>query len=205
MDRPSEIPLRYVRRWMDLCDRFGALPLEEYVALAASLSDRQIRALDTLWSNPCLPPPLSDDLKVVDAAHNLLRLYGALTPGQRSALQRGAALPVAQLAARHWPLIEAELDRIARWQYPLQSRDQWLAGSFSLPAEPAVRVREERDGVASYRTDVVAGGAAPSVSATPSPAGSGSVRRYLVMQVRLRIEHGGGRGPLLTVARLPSR
>ena len=39
LDRPQEIPLRLARRWKTLHDRYDALPFDEYVQMAAELSD----------------------------------------------------------------------------------------------------------------------------------------------------------------------
>jgi hypothetical protein len=97
LDRPSEIPLRFVRRWADLCDRLGALPLEEYASIATLLSDAQIDSLDGMYAEVFLPQPLQD-LTDVAVARHLLRLYAALLPGQQQALRQGRRLLLAQIS-----------------------------------------------------------------------------------------------------------
>src|SRR5205807_6045371 len=90
LDRPAEIPLRLVRRWVAVTDRLGALPLAEFASAAATLSDAQIGLLynpSGAFPGSVFPPQLLGDMNLsasdaMERSRYLLRLYERLSPAQ---------------------------------------------------------------------------------------------------------------------------
>src|SRR5262249_40662252 len=79
LDRPSEIPLRHIRRWIEQCDRRGSMTVSEDAAAASALTDPQLRSIGALISSGAFPQKLQDLAGLYPARH-LLRLYAALSP-----------------------------------------------------------------------------------------------------------------------------
>jgi hypothetical protein len=195
LDRQSEIPLRYVRRWIEQCDRLGSLTLAEDAAMASALTDPQLRSISQLLQSGAFPPQLQDLAGLYSARH-ILRLYAALLPDQRQALEQGGNLSIAVLPARLRPLVRATLNEIARMQYPLMDLDQWATGRLSLTGEPQIRVREERGGRFSYRLEPLPtpGTAQPltkprTVASQPAVPRV-SVQGYPVTKLKLQLFYG---------------
>jgi hypothetical protein len=181
--RPSEIPLRLVRRWAALCDERGALPLEEYAALAATLTDRQLDTLRNLRQGGVFQTVLRDVADAADARY-LLRLYSRLPAVQQKALREGKPLGIAQFPPSLRPLILATLRRAPlRRSYPLLGLDQWSAGHLAFTGEPDVRLREQRGLAVSYRLE--------SAPAPPATATLAVVTRLPVARLKLEIDFGG--------------
>src|SRR5262249_23494419 len=84
LDRPREIPLRFVRRWVDVADRGGALRLDEWVETATSLTEEQLESLPSLVDALGLPRDLTELARV----RGVLRLYASLSPAQLQALRQ---------------------------------------------------------------------------------------------------------------------
>ncbi len=97
LDRPREIPLRYIRRWVELVNRRGALPLDEYAALAFNLTDPQIETVYGLFERGIFPQQLDED--DLEESRYLLRLYASLSDAQRQSLLIGKPLALADFAA----------------------------------------------------------------------------------------------------------
>src|SRR5712692_1827290 len=92
-DRPREIPLRLVRRWKVLCDKYGALPLDDYVAMVTTLSDGQLDSMALVNYFVGLPPILSP----YGSTRSAVRLYASLTPAQRQSLAQGGAVRLSEM------------------------------------------------------------------------------------------------------------
>src|SRR5207249_3544654 len=45
LDRAREVPLRLARRWLTLIDQHGALPIEAYTEMVATLTDLQLEGI----------------------------------------------------------------------------------------------------------------------------------------------------------------
>jgi hypothetical protein len=94
LERPQEIPLRFVRRWKESCDRYGLITFEEWLDAARALTDRQLQDVGEVKMEGGLPGDLWLPFAAVGPT---LRLYIALTPPQRQALWEGRAVPVARM------------------------------------------------------------------------------------------------------------
>lgn len=195
LDRPSEIPLRTVRRWIALCDRFGALPLDEYAALASSLTEAQIDSLHGLRATAVFPPPL-EELNLVNDAREFLRLFATLLPDQQRALREGKSLPLSQLPVSARPLLTKMLSRFTLRQRALNGSEAWSQSTLSLTGQPETRTREERAGMVTFRTEP-ARAMAEARAASPTPTGgtsaagaAASIRQYPVTRVKLQFRFG---------------
>ena len=139
LDRLQEVPLRMVRRWRALSAERGALPLSEYVAMAETLTDLQLKGLPALIAEAGLPR----DLLQVPPAHHILRLVAALSPcpaadalgrRRRAGRAHGSATQ-RQLFLNALQQIDADGHRaldVAQW------RDGFLAASFGEPLERVI-------------------------------------------------------------------
>ena len=107
LDRPREIPLRYVRRWKELIAERGALPLDAYLEAVTTLTDTQIESLDRLVVSAVLPT----DLFGAELCRDMLRLYASLLPSQRETLQHGGIIPVSRMTPRQQEQFVATLKR----------------------------------------------------------------------------------------------
>jgi beta-lactamase regulating signal transducer with metallopeptidase domain len=153
-DRPREIPLRLVRRWVALEEQQGALPLEEYVRSLAPLRDDQLQGFWIASESAAFPPAISD-LSGIYYSRHALHLYASLTPGQQQALWDGKTIPVADLLPAQQALYLAAIREQARYQPEAPDLRSWSSGSLSLRASPFVRVREVPDKGAEPRTELV--------------------------------------------------
>jgi hypothetical protein len=127
-ERAQEIPLRLVRHWKAVYGEQGALPLDEYLAAATTLSEVQLEVLPRLMAEPGLPP----ELFAVTPARHALRLLAALSPAQRQALSQGQALPVARMSAVQQQHFLAALRDSGRERGRSPDLGRWMQGSFSL-------------------------------------------------------------------------
>jgi len=139
-DRPREVPLRLVRRWKEIADKQRLLPLEEYVRMATELTDAQIETLQDVEKEAAFPFG-SLGATGAQSARHALRLYASLTPVQRQALWRGAAVPVGALSRAQQALFLAGLKERARRTGPPIPLDlgRWTEGRFALAPERLVR------------------------------------------------------------------
>lgn len=144
-DRPREIPHRLVRLWRRLYQQQGALPLETYLQMVISLTDTQLGSLGDLVSIAGLP-------REIDSAYparHALRLYAVLTPAQREALWRGAALPAAQMTPLQGGLFVTALR--SQLELPPSPREALGIGSVSLGSTPYLRVWATRGDSTRHR------------------------------------------------------
>jgi hypothetical protein len=139
-DRLREVPVRLVRHWKQIAVKQGLLPLDEYVAMATSLTDAQLGSLDQAIDQADLPFG-SVEASAVDFTRHSLRLYASLSPGQRQALWRGRAIPFAEMTPPERALFLVGLKEQVRRQYqPIPVDLSHLAdGSFALSTQPMVR------------------------------------------------------------------
>jgi hypothetical protein len=99
LERPREIPLRFVRQWLDDDHRYGSLTFDDYLAMATQLTDLQLQHVGDLVINrsiAALPIDLYD-IQQAYPARFALRLYASLTPAQQQELSAAGKLPVARL------------------------------------------------------------------------------------------------------------
>jgi hypothetical protein len=171
-------------------DRLGALPLEECVSAATTLTDLQLDALDGLFAAGILPLQLND-LRGLAASASMLRLYGRLSPAQRQALQAGQPLATAQLSPALRPFVLAQLKRANRYRIPLPEFKAWGGGHFTLSHRPDVRLREQRGRSVTWR---LASAPAPRAAAPPD-----AVTRSPVTRLRIEIHDGSQTPSVATV------
>jgi hypothetical protein len=181
LDRPREVPLRTVRRWAALYDRLGALPLEEAVAAATTLTDLQLEAVSILSESGVFPTQWND-LRSLVSSRSMLRLYARLSPAQRQALHAGQPLAMAQLSPALRSLVPAQLERVNRWREALLDVEQWGGGHVTLSRIPDVRIREQRGQSVTWR---LASAPAPAVATRPD-----AVTRFPVTRLRFNIHYG---------------
>jgi hypothetical protein len=148
LDRPREVPLRFVTRWRALQEQYAALPMDTYLEMAA-LRDEQLGSLSGLTAAGVLPRELPD-LTEVYPARFALRLYASLTPAQRQALEQGSFLLVAQMSPAQRELFRKTEKESGRYQAPQPGSPEPAADRLLLTTERYVRVQEVRDGVSHY-------------------------------------------------------
>jgi hypothetical protein len=183
LDRPTEIPIPRVRRWLAITDRLGALPLSEYASFATTLTDFQIVLLRDRW----VFPPQLDDLRIgnrsdLEQSRYLLRLYARLSPAQQQALWDGQPLALAELSPPLRPLIVGMLNRLARTLgsgMDLEPRD---GAHITFTRRPDVRIRERRGQAVTFRLE--------SEPAPPSTKRPDAVTRFPVTHLEMRIHFG---------------
>jgi hypothetical protein len=218
-DRPTEIPLRLIRQWRELCDRHGALPLETCLEMVTSLNDGQLAMVGRLASEGVLPYELRD-LSALDPARYALRLYASLTSSQRQALWNGKAIAVGQMAPTQRGLLATALQEgssaLSTFDVSAPSAD-----GLSLAAERWVQIKERRPESIRYYDEPVAAAGATEAGAAPAPTRGGQpaagaaaarpaerpgervvVTRHPVIRMRLQFRSGSGRQEIacLTVA-----
>jgi hypothetical protein len=181
--RLQEIPLRTIRRWTALHDGLGALPLEEYLSAATTLSDLQSDLLGTLFGIGVFSSQLNDLRGLGGWSAPMLRLYGRLSPAQRQVLQSGQPLAIAQLSPALRALVQAQLKRANRWRMPLPDFDQWGSGYLTLTRTPDVRIREQRGRAVTWRLESEP---APRTATPPD-----RVTCFPVTRLRMEVHHGG--------------
>jgi hypothetical protein len=144
LERPREVPLRLVRRWAAIGERLGALPLDEYVAMATELRDPQLQDLSVLVRRGALPVGLNDIESVYRARHGL-RLYAALTPPQLDALWAGQPLSLTATSGPQRSQFEAALAGIVGDRDPGADPPFTMAG-WQDPRFTVTRFRMSRVG-----------------------------------------------------------
>jgi hypothetical protein len=190
-DRPREVPLRRVRQWQRLIDQHGALPLEEVLGSAASLTDHQLAELHLIEYEL----GLSEELSLIDAARHALRLYASLSPAQRQVLGTGKALAVAQLTPGQRDLFTQASGAQVRVSGVAMTAEEWAAGTLQVSRSPFVRVKERRrDSITTVDESAPSPAAPPALaSAPPVPGGvaeKGIVTRYPLARLSFRLRYG---------------
>jgi hypothetical protein len=182
LDRPKEIPLRFARRWKELTDQHGALPLETYLEMANSFTDLQMENLAHVGEDVELPQTVR--LFEIGRSRFALRLYDALSPEQRQALSQGKSLAVAQMTTVQRQLFLASLQERGRYEpYPI-GLERWSEGRLSSEAKPQTIV-VERPVAAATRPGQTppAPATRPGVGAVSSP---GTKTRMRVTRLKLQ-------------------
>jgi hypothetical protein len=183
LHRLGEIPLRLVRRWRVAYEQHAALPLEEFVTAATTLSEAQVETLSETLPRAGLYRYSSGDISDLPRARHVLRLYAALAPAQRQALWRGEPIPAVRMTPAQRILFVNAL-RHAHADRPVSPADI-ASGTLSLTARPMVRVREPGDGPLRFRTGrPAATDLEPRVAGAAGPA---DATRYHVTEIRLSL------------------
>jgi hypothetical protein len=170
LDRPREIPLRLIRNWNEQQEQNGALSLDTYLAMATTLTDAQLDALNSLSMEH---PSLS--LYEVARGRHALRLYATLSPAQRQQLPRGGTLTVAQMTLPQRRLFLSSLEDSNRGRPQPMNLDQWMVGSFSLSAQRFIRTVEKTGGATRARMEPV--DPPPGTAGTGGAPGTAAVQR----------------------------
>jgi hypothetical protein len=168
-DRPREIPLRLVRRWEAIVEEQGALPLDEYVRSVAPLSDDQLESFWLFQETAAFPPALSHLMGAYHSRH-ALRLYASLSAGQRQALWRGRAIPLAEMLPAQRALYLEGVRENTRYSDTPPDPRGWASARLALEGVPMVRARERRSTGSTERVEVVtlsAGGKVMTVATGP--------------------------------------
>jgi hypothetical protein len=186
LDRPREVPLRLVRRWQALVDQHGALPIEAYTEMVATLKPPQLATLSAVTEQVGLPHEIGS----AGFHHNALQFYTALSPAQHQALWRGGRLPVLQLTPAQRSLFLKALRALTR-RRPTDP-EQLAAGAVSLRIRPMLRTREVQSERVTFQDQRLTPGAEPP-PVPPSDRPDAS-RRYAVLSVTLLLECGELRG-----------
>ena len=118
--------MRLVRRWKALYRQGSILPLEEYVRMATDLTDVQFESLPRVDFEEGLSMG-GLDLFAIQRGRFALRLYAALSPAQRQALWRGAAVPVTRMTRAQRELFLADVRQAARDRGPAPDLQEWAA------------------------------------------------------------------------------
>jgi hypothetical protein len=148
-DRPREVPLRLVRRWKALIERFSELPLDEYLAIATTLNDDQLATADRIIRAIGLPQTFTRSRPTWHA----LRLYASLTPAQQLALWQGQRLSVAEMTRPQRELFLKAVRSQAQILPTPMNPEQPAEGSFSATRNRFVRVSEQGEGVTRYQDE----------------------------------------------------
>src|SRR5205807_2154472 len=102
-----------------------------------------------------------------------LQLYASLTPAQRQALRRGAAIPVARMTPAARALFQEGLEMVqprgTAW-----NPEELATARFSLHAEPMLRIVPAHGGASKERLEP-----APAVGTAAAPAESRTAARSL--------------------------
>jgi hypothetical protein len=171
LDRPREVPLRLVRRWKTLFEKYGALPLEEYARMAATLTDAQFENLPIVYSDAGLPAgPFG--LFGLQRCRLPLRLYAGLPAAEQQALSRGEPLVVTQMTPAQRELFLAALREDSRHRLPPLNLDGWASGSFSMRLRPSLRM-EAMPPLGGVGSPSSVPGSGPALTA-PAPGAPGS-------------------------------
>jgi beta-lactamase regulating signal transducer with metallopeptidase domain len=190
-DRPREIPLRLVRRWQALIDQKGALPLEEYAAIATGLTDAQRDGLFDL----AMQAGLSDDLRGLQWDPFTLQLYASLAPAQRQALWRGAAVLVVQMTPAQRDLFQQGLEMV-QGRGTVSRPEELAAACLSIAAEPTLRIVTTRGGASTERLEPESAAQVTNTAArSPSPAvpAPGNEKHYRVLRISFQFQIGPGK------------
>jgi hypothetical protein len=155
LERPREIPLRFVRQWREDHHRYGSLTFDHYLAMATRLTDLQLQHVGDLvnLNIAALPIDLGYDIRGAYPARFALRLYASLTPAQQQQLSAAGKLPVAPMTPAQQALFLAGLQeepgpRFGPPPAPAQQEDE---ASFAVSGQRWVRTRVETgEGLTSY-------------------------------------------------------
>jgi hypothetical protein len=201
LDRPREVPVRLVRRWL---------------SSVATLGDEQLQSLAGVAREAQLPPEFGSAYP----ARHALRLYASLTAAQRDALARGKAIPAAELLPRQRAIFLAALQEGHRLDSPPIRLASMADGSLSLASGSLVRTGERQGGKISYRTEPAVAaqvpanagapeaGPQPGVSAARPPASSpqaSNITRHPVTELTLLLQFGPGLWESVFVTVTPPR
>jgi hypothetical protein len=116
LERPREVPLRFVRRWSQSYFDRGGLSLDDYLDAAAGLKESHLQALEDIadlliqlrWL-----PRVAEELRELYPARHVLRFYASLSPEQRQQLAAGRALPYSEITPAERRLFFTALDAIS--------------------------------------------------------------------------------------------
>lgn len=161
-DRRGEIPVRYMRRWLEVRDRKGGFALEDLAEISALLRDEQVDSL--MFSALEADAKDMTDFVMISTNRSILRLYGRLIPPQRQALQRTGAIAIRDLFPYQQALL-ADLNR---------SQNRSMFG-VAFGAKPQRTPAQLANGVLRFkRQDIPAPPAgAPNPAAGAGPAAAG--------------------------------
>jgi hypothetical protein len=185
------VPLRWVRRWKTLIDRFSELPLDEYVTIATTLNDDQLATADRIIRAMGLPQTFTSSRPTWHA----LRLYAALTPAQQQALWQGRRLSVAEMTRPQRELFLKAVRSQAQILPTPVNLEQPAEGSFSVTRNWFVRVSEQGDGVTRYQDEqasapAVAPPAKRDSDRTPGTRFSNKAVRRSIMLLEFHFAYG---------------
>jgi hypothetical protein len=204
IERPREIPERLIREWKAQTARRGSLTLDAWTHVAA-LRDPQLENLSSLVSNAGLP----QEFQQVHYHRHLLRLYAALSAGQRQALWEGRRLSLAAMLPRQRQLFVAAL-RELNVGLAGELDPEWLAAAgLSLEQTHLIRVREDHGDIISYGEENVTPSEddpppAPVPSAADPTGRRPRVTRHPVIAVQFFAHYGpNAHGSVITVAPPP--
>ncbi|HTE17037.1 MAG TPA: hypothetical protein VK689_01505, partial [Armatimonadota bacterium] len=172
-DRRSEIPARYMTRWLTARTRKGGFALEDLAEIAAMLRDEQVESL--MYSALEAGTRELGDFIMVTGNRDVLRLYGKLLPAQRRRLLAGDAIPAGAL----FPYQQALLVRLNGGQ-----KGSMLAMAFG--AKPQRTLEQLAQSALTMEVVQPAPPAAPG-DAAPPPAAPGAFGMM------------GGPGPVYTI------
>jgi hypothetical protein len=94
-DRRSEIPTRYMQRWLTLREKQGGFNLDDVAEIATLLRDEQVDSL-MFSAIECEAKDMNDFI-MVTTNRDPLRVYGRLLPAQRKHLANGGTLAARSL------------------------------------------------------------------------------------------------------------
>ena len=141
-DRPREVPQRLVRRWREMYDQYGGLPLEETLTAVTTLNDAQLQSADDLLQRSTMEARQIFTQPLYPARH-VLRLYAALTPGQQQALWSERPLAVAEMTPPQRALFLAALQETERSRQPEAGGPASPAAAL-LPPDAALSLTHQR-------------------------------------------------------------
>jgi hypothetical protein len=170
-----------IRRWTTLLDEHGALPFENCVEMATTLTEAQIDGMSSLFQE--LGATTMSSLFETPSARHVLRLYNLLSPAQRQALWQGESLSIVRMAPAQRQRFMAMLWARHRvlWN-PMLSETrpldlgQLASGTLTLTTEPYAGILERRGGVTTLRLERAAVPADPAGGVRTPRAGPPPLR-----------------------------
>jgi hypothetical protein len=204
LERPRELPLRMVRKWLEAFEREGALRWEDVVEARTTLTDAQRASLgEDRMERLGLPWDFGGQ-----GTGSAPLLFEALTQEQRQRLRQGRALRMAEMTSRQQNLFLERLRQGNRYHLsvhlPPITISDWSAARFSLKRERLLRTREAQGGLIRYRHQPAP---SPRTAPTPnpvspprarqpgasgttrSPAAAEGSRPYLVHRLRFEFQY----------------
>lgn len=150
--RRAEIPVRDVRRWLDLRKKQGGFTLDDLAGIATTLRDEQVEALPLSAREAGVAN--ASDFHELRRNQGILRFYGQLVPLQRRRLHAGQPLAMRTLApSQQAALVNAHREQnrtliaVVRGAQPARSADRWAQAVLSLEnkelAAPGLRAEAE--------------------------------------------------------------